>query len=438
VGLGLSICAVLGCGDGDNEPPQVPADLARYATLPLLAQTHEPGLRHELALIVREQGTPALLDTTTTGTGKNSKAAPAGDEADNAASDGFADVFPPETLELLAERLESIYPQGDFDISGMALREAIDLRQTYDDLRERARRKLAEPTFRFQVQHALGLTLDTSFVDAARVASRLEAMLAAECLYGEAPRGAIEPLAMIMQIAEALAREKHVVPRLAAVEIRREALHILDAIATHDRITVSDQRRLASMIRGQLDRWPPDQDAWIGDRASGMHTYELVRDGLLLSILSYEEIREYRNDVSIDKLGKVVAENLDQDELFYLKAMRELISACDRPFYKRRKFFQQLARDLEQLRATAAYPFVADQLLLINTESGHRLQALDRAQCEAWWIALAQAVDDPVDENLVNPLTGFPYIVDVRSKQVIVDGIDPERHAASIEVPIRR
>ncbi|MFV1965086.1 MAG: hypothetical protein ACC628_06655 [Pirellulaceae bacterium] len=437
LGLLLCMCGLIGCGKTGEEPLGIPADLARYATLPHLQETHHPALQSELSRIICAKGTPALLQSSSaarpadaTGSGKIDGQGPE-------SPTGLADVFSPEAVAAITSRLERIFPTDNLEFSGLKLREAIELRQTYDGLRQRARQKLADPEFRFAVQHSYGLALDTTFVDTARVASRLEAIHAVESLHRDAPRGALEPLAIMLQIAEAMGRVKHVVPRIAAVQRRAEAFRLLEAIVTHARCEVSDQRRLATMLRGQLDRWPPDKDAWIGDRAQGMHTYELIRDGYLLSVLSHEEIRQYRREVGIAKLGKMVAANLDQDELFYLKAMRKVIEISDSPFEQRQKFFRTMANDLEQLRATPAYPLVADQILLLDIESGHRLQALDRARCEAWWLALSLAVNDPVDEDLVNPLTGIRYIIERRPSRIVVDAIDPDRNAPPVEVPIR-
>ncbi|MDP6557360.1 MAG: hypothetical protein QGG71_22030, partial [Pirellulaceae bacterium] len=87
------------------------------------------------------------------------------------------------------------------------------------------------------------------------------------------------------------------------------------------------------------------------------------------------------------------------------------------------------------LRDSLAYPLVADLILWKNVQEGQRLQALDRARCEAWSIALAASVGAPRPAYNINPLTGRRYIIDPRPDKVIVDGIDPNRGASPIIIP---
>jgi hypothetical protein len=192
------------------------------------------------------------------------------------------------------------------------------------------------------------------------------------------------------------------------------------------------------LLSHQLERWPADEETWIGDRATGLHTYELIRNGYLLSLLTQEEIREFDEQVGMKKLASIVRENIDGDELFYLQAMRELIDACRQPFPKRENVFRQLDHDLNVLRSSKSYPFIADQLLLVHIESTQRLQAADRARCEAWRLALQLALGrEPVAGENLNPLTGLPFVVEMTAEQVVVDAIDNYGEEQSALVPVR-
>ena len=133
----------------------------------------------------------------------------------------------------------------------------------------------------------------------------------------------------------------------------------------------------------------------------------MIRNGYLLSLLTKEEISEYEKKVGLKELASVVRKNVDSDELFYLQAMRELIDACRQPFPERIEVFRQLDHDLGVLRNGESYPFVADQLLLVQIERTQRLQSVDRARCEAWRLALLLALgSEPAVGSNLNPLTG--------------------------------
>ena len=86
--------------------------------------------------------------------------------------------------------------------------------------------------------------------------------------------------------------------------------------------------------------------AWIGDRAQGLHTYELIRDGYLTSLLSRSELALLNEDRQFNAFLRATTENVDADELFYLRTMRRIIQECAQPFFHRKLTLQQLEEDL--------------------------------------------------------------------------------------------
>jgi hypothetical protein len=151
--------------------------------------------------------------------------------------------------------------------------------------------------------------------------------------------------------------------------------------------------------------------------------------------LDDKERSRLKREVGLKRLGKQVAANLDRDELFYLQSMRRAIDACQRPYYRRQRVFPDVENKLESLSESLAYPLVADLILWQDVQEGHRLQALDRARCEAWSIALAVSVGAPDSPYIINPLTGHRYILDPRPDKIIVDGIDPNHEVSPIIIP---
>jgi len=239
----------------------------------------------------------------------------------------------------------------------------------------------------------------------------------------------------MMAAIESLATEKHIIPRIVAVHRRGEALLVMEAIATHPKTTLEIHRRLGNLINNQLVDWPADQSAWIGERAIGLQTYELIRDGYLLSILNEAEQNRLTQEVGLERLGKQVAGNLDRDELFYLRSMRRVIDGCRRPYYQRRRIFIEVDEKLALLSDSLAYPLVTDLILWQDVQEGQRLQALDRARCEAWSIALATSIGGPAPPYQVNPLSGNRYVLDPGPDRVIVDNIDADHEGSRIIIP---
>jgi hypothetical protein len=232
---------------------------------------------------------------------------------------------------------------------------------------------------------------DLGYLDVVEFGNHLEACHVGQLLDNSELSAAREPLAIMANAIEWLAREKHPLPRMAAVERRAEWLAVVHAVANHSRIDSATRAWLLELVDGQLRRWPPDVDAWLGERAQGLHTYELVRDGYLLSLLSYDELRKYRDEVGIKELGVVINRNVDADEWFYLRTMRKVIDGCSKPYFMRRPLWVEIESERDRLRDSDSYPFVADKIILVEMLERHRLQALDRARCEAWRIAITAA-----------------------------------------------
>lgn len=414
------------CGACSKPQPAMdgPDDARDHARLTRTKLTHNRELQAEIARLEAERATPLLLH----GKGKLDGEGNSG----SAQPSQLETIFPPRTRDSLRRRIDGIWPAEQFELKPTTRSAAAELLSKNASPLERFQRLIAQPNFSFTVDHSLGLMADTSYIDAVHIGSRLVGLSASAELDGNRLDAAIARLKSMFRAAELLSREKSVAARAAAAYRRRDALQVLEAIARHADATTATHRALHQLLSTQLARWPADEEAWIGDRALGLHTYELIRDGYLLSLLTQQEVGVFNGQVGLDELAALVGENIDRDELFYLQAMREYITACQHPFYERTALFQQIEQDIEVLRASEAYPFVADQLLLVQIQETQRLQAKDRARCEAWLFALELSLGMTPEDTRINPLTGSPFVVEITPEQIVVDGIDksgPERAA---------
>lgn len=422
------------CGGCQRRAPAQPerVEVAPYAALPGVAETHNEELQAEIARLFSEEATPLQLmagETTTSIeqviAAQVSSVSPQVTRLDV--------IFPPNFRESALDRIDKVWPAEGFDFTPATLHVVAALGDRYRVKREQYEQLVFQPDFGLPINHSLGLSADMSYLDAITIGHRLMGLRAAELISANRPEAAVESLRLMLRTSEVLAVEKSVASRNAGALRRGEAFQLLQGIAQHPSTTRVVQKQLLMLVDQQLERWPKDQGAWIGDRAQGLHTYELVRDGYLLSLLSYDEVREYRDKIGIQQLAQVVADNIDIDELFYLQTMRDVIAACQKPHYQRTETFQRIETNLELLRKSDEYPFVADQLLLLQLDEASRLMALDRAVCEAWAMALRIAIEGSAVTSIVNPLTGDKFFVDINEQQVIVDAIDPElAHQAAI------
>ena len=82
-----------------------------------------------------------------------------------------------------------------------------------------------------------------------------------------------------------------------------------------------------------------------------------------------------------------------------------------------------------------ALPLFAANILLTDLDSGMEQQAVDRARCEAWELALSIATKSPLDSTCVNPLTGKEFRVKKTDGHVEVTVYESSPGRESVIVP---
>lgn len=396
-----------GCNRSTPAPHELP-DLRHYGALPQLEQSSDPALQDELARLRAAEMTPAQLDAAATFVP---------DEL-NVAS-GLMGVVPRARVQTLLDDIARIYPTGKLEFNVAALESARDLLLFENTHVERLRAALARPQCDIPLEHSAGLLADTHVLQVFELAHRLEALAAAVALADGDLAAAQQSATRLLAIDHALACEPHLLCRLLAVRLRGEALRVVEAIVQDEQATLTTLVHFRELLARQLADWPSDADAWIGERAQGLHTYEMIRGGYLLSILSEQELQTLRQEAGISSTVKAVARHIDADQHYYLAAMREVIDACDMPFFERRQRLAKIEHDLREIRNSPEFPLVAGRLLLTDLVAGHRAQAQDLAQCQAWYLALALA-SGAEPPSLIHPETGMAHAAENDGYRVLV------------------
>jgi hypothetical protein len=403
----------VGCRKGSEPDPAELAAIEEYGMLPGLKSSANVELRDELARIVEEKGTPELL------------MGPEIPDEENVAA-GLRDLFPIMKVRAILDESAELFPPRRFEFNALRRKKATKFLAKYEDQQRQAREALGRPRCDFAIRHVAGCAADGTFIDVVRICARLEAFAAAEALAQGEPAEAIEAFGRMLRLAECLGAEKQVDARLQAAMVRGEAWRVLQAIVRRGAPTAKHLQQLDRLVRAHLKTWPRDADAWIGDRALGMFVYELAREGKIRLLLTPEEKAEFAEEDILEDLPAAAKETADQDELFYLQAMRKVIDRCKQPYHARATLGEEIQNDLDRRRDTADYPVVADRMLLRDIAVGLLRQAQDRAVCDAWALALAEAVgrDAP---GRINPVTGAEYHVEKQKNRIAVWLVDPGR-----------
>lgn len=413
LGLLLLVAGALtGCrGEAETQPPL--AQAAEYGDLPGVRRTTHLELRDELARIEEEKGTPKLLMQNDLPPQENLAV-------------GLEGVIPKAKLLPYLGQSADLFPSEGFVFTPLGLEKAIRFKNRNESVRRQVEEALKRPRSNFGIQFTAGYGADLHFVDVVQVCARLEAFEAAERMSKSELDGAVQAVQRMLRLAACLAAEKHVTVRLQGAYTRTEALTVLQALVRQPGLQRSHVEQLAVTMAEELADWPRDADAWIGDRAVGLHAYELVRAGKTPMLLTQEEVAHLPDHSTLADLALVAKQSVDVDEHYYLRAMRRLIEACRQPYYLRLPRFAELAHDLQQRENTPSYPLVAGRLLLSQIQQGQAVQAQDRANCEAWALALTQAIGQPSPPYRVNPLTGAAYQVVAERGEIVVGNLNTD------------
>jgi hypothetical protein len=271
-----------------------------------------------------------------------------------------------------------------------------------------------------------GILADVDAVRRAMFAGRLLATGALfEVRQGELD-AAIVDLRRLLHLAQGLSEEPHLVPRIAAARVREEAFIVMQAACNSPNLNVSQLKRLQQDVAATIGQWQDDSLVWSGERAQGLHAYEMARAGEVLSLLKDEEMADARAR-GLKGFSRSIVTNIDADQHFYLASMAAIIDSCAKPYYERKDEISVVFRDMERLSTEAEPAWLAENVLLGHIKQGMYWQAHDRALSHAWFIALTNACESPVADDLLNPLTGTPFQVAIDGANVSIWGIsDPE------------
>ena len=412
----LLLIAGCSCGREAGEPQKV----EDYGKLPGLEATRDPVLIDEYARVKEQGGTPEQLDDTDV------------KDIDNAAAVLIGQIAKGR-IDPLLDHVESLFPPGEFVFDAKTMQHAAALVRQWDEQRRAVREALARPECDLGIEYTAGYAADVKIVDIVRILARLEAFAIAEHLADNHLKSAIDTLDIYFRLVDCLAQSPHLDARLHAAYLRTDGFRILAAIVTRPSIDRSQVERLYKIVQRQLDNWPEDARAWIGERALGLHAYEMVRDGKVLDLMTVEEMEAFEKDKLDKSLVANTRQTVDADEAFYMQAMRQVIESCEKPYHERQKILKQINLELQKRWDSPEYPIVAGRLLLKDLERAQLVQARDRANAEAWALALAAALGAPPPEFKLSPVTGKPYRVQRKEDRIEVSGIGD---AAGKQIPV--
>lgn len=420
----LACCfLILGCGDSEQTVTEV---TQTAATLEKTNLSHFEPLRDELNRLSAERALPEQLDARTVA------------EVSPKSFAGSIDTLLEDNQsERIRERLQEFFPPNGQNPRALTLEKAAGFLKFYQARLNEARKSLEGPQDRFQWKASDGWFIDTSYADKAHAICGLELIAGMDAISQGKIAETIDSLGYAGRIIRMLANDEHLVARLTAVSLRERWLNLISLTVASPELQRSDLEKIYQLLLNQISQWPNESRAWIVDRAIGLQTYELVRQGNYLSLLSPEEAEELESEGLHIIRSRAVQRYIDQDESFYLDTMRRIIDAESMPFYMRDSTWDSIDRSIEDAKKTEHYPQVAIELLLPDIKIAQRQIADDRARVEAWTLVLAHCVGNNPPTYQKNPATGQEYQVNKDENVVEVQGLSPEQFSRRVVAPLK-
>ncbi|MFI4876813.1 MAG: hypothetical protein ACIALR_15790, partial [Blastopirellula sp. JB062] len=354
---------------------------------------------------------------------------------DNGAAE-LMKIYPGSIAEQMIDSTDAWLPSLPFQFPPLTLEKIHAYVARHQAKLDRGRVALRMPSWKYFWQPTAGYLADVHFVECTRVAARLELLSAAVDLADHDLDGAAEHLAFALEFAARLGQANHVYARRIAAQLREETFAGVAALGASPMVQPDHLNAIRRTLADHIAAWPADADAWIADRACGMHQYELIRDGQFLSTLPHEDYQRMRDEKELEPTVRAVVRNLNADEIFYLQQMQAIIASCQVPFYQRAETLSQLSLQLAALEPTNDYPLVAGNWLLTDVAQQHRIAARDRALAIAWNLAFELAAGGaPPAPPQINPLTGAPFDLQVEPQRISVAAIDVGPNDTPIVLP---
>lgn len=409
---GLASLALAGCrpstrASSTSAPkPTSLAGLKYFASLPGLKASSHALLQAELARLEEEKQTPLQIDAALPPAKTKTSSTPPLQDLERA--------FPLLSRQLVLQQVAEAYPVDGFATTPAQQERAKELLVRYKHGRALFSQCLPASGSGYGLQTAHGYLAKYDFLDVLEIGVRLSLLSAADHLRSGDFPATIDELQLASEALIPLAKEPSLLARSTATRLRGEWCAASNLLLQS--LVLPQDLRLALLqsIRAQQSQLVPAAFHFSAERAAGLLVYEWVRQGSFLSLLSSEEIKTLTDQGLLPATRQAAQQNVDEDELFYLTQMRQLIAASSRPFFSQLETFQKINDELATRQKEGTYPLLAARLLQ-DLQAASRWIALDETHLAAQEIALATSLSVRPQSPEICPLNGNKFTVESTS-----------------------
>ena len=415
----MAVSVALGCG---SNPPPLNEILVTSSGLSGMRTSRSTELRAHLLEMEADASLPKDLNR------------PPIDPHANAVT-GLLRVFPndegfAEKSDLILETLNSLDETSLTSWYGNARRLVSDNASLLKRVNEMSDRKSCN----FLVDFERGYFHDMHAVYAAATACRLQLVAAALATESNSLDESIQQLERAWRWTDWLAQEATVESQLQAAHLRQDVCWVLQIIATDSRSTAADQRRLARLFARSLKNWPTEQRMLLGERALAAHAYELVRQGLFETVVTFDERKALREEGAYEMLRKADEDYVDFDQLRYMVYMKQVIALASRPYHDRAAELRELDRQLASSNEDR-YAWLANRIFADGLTKAQADIARSKAITRGWWLALSTASGENIEQTYVSPFNGKTFQAQQAGARIVVELDDPSSFDPTVRLP---
>lgn len=224
---------------------------------------------------------------------------------------------------------------------------------------------------------------------------------------------AVESLGNILELAHLMAIQKDLTLRLHATYIRENAFDILQQLVNHPDFKQCHAQKLFYLLSGHLKLWPSDALELRGERLASFYLYEAARNGDFTSIFPHED------QYSLQSIGNpfdikvtLTQDLIDEDQLYYLQKIQELIDCSHEDYFKQRPVLDRMEQEILNRQIQGKHYMIADFYLFRGIKKIKKYLAVDKERVSEMAIALGLSLrlSIPV-EALTDPVDGKSFII---------------------------
>ncbi|MCL2005527.1 MAG: hypothetical protein FWG73_05115 [Planctomycetaceae bacterium] len=228
---------------------------------------------------------------------------------------------------------------------------------------------------------------------------------------------AVQSVRYVYRLAELFSESGSLPLRSTAARIRLQMLETAQSIVRHPHCRREHHQALYEILEDQINTRTTDTAIWERYREEGLLFFARLNRQNPAELLPPELLRELTSRRILAEYNKPGSQRAEYDQSVFRRVSEAIANSCSVPYFQRQPVLQRLDEELRQRRGTENEP-IFSMLLLQEVSEQMQLFAQERSGIETAYVALSAALGKPLQNRMLNFLTGNQYEI-----RLIPDGV---------------